>query len=126
MSAKTLHQQKRERPKLRRRWLDDLTSLALWSIALGTVAILLWIVGEMAYKGASAVLSLSYWTGVPSNAGRAGGILSLLVSTLCVLGLSLLVCVPHSLSSTTQRLQRTWRRVSGHCRCMCSASSQTT
>jgi phosphate transport system permease protein len=78
----------------RAHWKDIAVSSLLWSIALGTVAILLWIVSEMAYKGASAVLSVSYWTTLPANAGREGGILSLLVSTVWVLGLSLVLCVP--------------------------------
>ena len=77
-----------------RRLLDAATTVLLWVIALGTIAALLWIVGEIAYRGAREALSWSYWSTLPSDAGRAGGISSLLVSTLWVLGLGMLLAVP--------------------------------
>jgi phosphate transport system permease protein len=78
----------------RRRLLDLVTTGSLWVIALGTIAALLWIVGEITYYGAREALSWSYWSTLPSNAGREGGISSLLVSTVWVLSLAMLLAVP--------------------------------
>ena len=79
---------------LGRRLLDAFATISLWAIALATIAVLLWIIGEIAYYGAREALSWSYWSTLPSNAGREGGISSLLVSTVWVLGLAMLLAVP--------------------------------
>lgn len=77
---------------------DILAAALLWSLGLATVAVLFWIIGDMAWRGAEAVFDLSYWTEAPTRAGRAGGIWPLLVSTVIVLGIGLLFAIPLGLA----------------------------
>jgi phosphate transport system permease protein len=100
----------------RRRLLDAATTVSLWVVALCTIAVLLWIIGEITYYGAREALSWSYWSTLPSNAGREGGISSLLVSTVGVLGLAMLLAVPMGflcaiwLSEAKETLASRWVR----------------
>lgn len=78
----------------RRRLRDAATTCLLWILALSTLAALFWIVIDVAGQGARTALSWDYLTTPPSDAGRGGGISSLLVSTVLVLALGLAVAVP--------------------------------
>jgi phosphate transport system permease protein len=78
----------------RRRLLDGAVTAALWVVALATVGVLLWILVEVAAQGAREALAPGYLTELPRDAGRAGGIASLLVSTALVLAIGLLVALP--------------------------------
>ena len=71
---------------------DRLATFVIWSAALLVTVVFLWLLGEIVWSGVGQ-LSWSFLTDAPRNAGRAGGIAPILVST----GLLLLVCLGVSL-----------------------------
>lgn len=71
---------------------DRLATMAMWTAATVVTGMFLWLVGDIVRTGAGQ-LSWSFVTEVPHNAGRAGGIGPIIVST----GLLLLVCLGVSL-----------------------------
>ena len=74
-------------------WPDRAVASLVWLVALLVTGSLLWIVGDLARHGAPE-LSWSFLTDSPRDAGRAGGILPVVVSTLMILGICLAVCLP--------------------------------
>ena len=74
-----------------------LTSL-VWVAATLVVAMFLWLLGDLLFHGFNK-LSLSFLTDVPQNSGREGGIASILVSTLLILGVALLATLPLGLGT---------------------------
>src|SRR5690606_2261956 len=62
-------------------------------VVLCVSGIFLWILLDL-IRGGSAVLSWDFLTSMPRDTGRAGGIGSILVSTLLVLSIALLVALP--------------------------------
>jgi phosphate transport system permease protein len=76
-----------------RRGPDRLAALALWGIALGVMGTLGWILVDLLRFGLGGV-SWSFLTEAPRDAGRAGGIGPILVSTVWILAVSLVVAVP--------------------------------
>lgn len=86
--------------KLNQRFLskDNLTSAFLWSCAIVVVSFLSWILLDILVQGCSH-LSLSFFTQLPKDAGREGGILSILLSTLLILLVTLVTSIPLSLAT---------------------------
>ncbi|MBW4427770.1 MAG: phosphate ABC transporter permease PstA [Nostoc desertorum CM1-VF14] len=74
----------------RREWLA--TSL-VWATAAFVTAIFLWIVSDILWHG-MANLSWEFLISEPENAGREGGIASILVSTVLIIGVCMTVCLP--------------------------------
>lgn len=74
----------------RREWLP--TTL-VWAVALLVTGVFGWILGDILWHGA-AQLSWEFLLQAPEDAGRAGGIGPILVSTLLILGVCLAVSVP--------------------------------
>jgi phosphate transport system permease protein len=70
----------------------------LWSVSMGVCALLVWIVVDLAWRGLGD-LSLEFLTANPRDAGRAGGIWSLLVSTAWIVGTAAAVALPIGLFS---------------------------
>ncbi len=83
---------------LRLRIKDSLLLSVLWAACALVLLMLLWLVYDVVRLGAGQ-MSWSYFTNLPSDAGRQGGISSILVSTLAIVSLALLVVVPLGLAS---------------------------
>lgn len=72
---------------------DRVLAVASGFAALAALGVFLWIVGDLAMRGASQ-LSWKFATGEVEDAGRSGGIGPILVSTALILSLSLAVALP--------------------------------
>ena len=77
-------------PHLRR---DRIVAAAAWGAALLVLAGFAWLLGDLMLHAAGH-LSWSFLVDAPRNAGRAGGIGTVLVSTLLLLGVALVVVLP--------------------------------
>jgi phosphate transport system permease protein len=76
---------------------DRLLSMAVILVAASVALVFVGIVGDLIWHGASH-LSWRFITDVPENSGRAGGVSSILVSTLLVLVVALSITVPVGLA----------------------------
>lgn len=76
---------------------DRLFSALIWCAAVLVVASLAWVLADVAVKGVSH-LSWSFLLAEPLDAGRSGGIATILVSTLLILLVALLASVPLGLA----------------------------
>jgi phosphate transport system permease protein len=74
-------------------WSDRIVTLMVWSAALLVTGLFVWIVGDLLRHGLPH-LSWGFLTDSPLDAGRAGGIAPILISTLMILGVCLTVSVP--------------------------------
>jgi phosphate transport system permease protein len=74
-------------------WPDRVATVAVWAAAVVTAGIFVWIVGDLIRLGAMNVTS-SFIVDAPRDAGRAGGIGPMLVSTLLILAVCLATSVP--------------------------------
>lgn len=74
-------------------WPDRVATAAMWSVALLVVAVFALIVGDLLRHGLGH-LSWEFLTQAPRDAGRAGGIAPILVSTGLILGVCLAVSIP--------------------------------
>jgi len=74
----------------RREWL---AAAVIWSAALVVTGLFLWIVGDIVRHGIGQI-SWGFITAAPADAGRAGGIGPILVSTLLILGVCMAVSIP--------------------------------
>jgi len=72
---------------------DRVIAAILWTVALAVTATSLWIASDLLAGGLSQ-LSIGFLTEAPSDAGRAGGIGPILVSTLLIVGVCVAVAVP--------------------------------
>jgi len=72
---------------------ERLWELALWTISMGVCLLLVWIVGDLAWRGAGS-LSAEFLLDEPQRAGREGGIGSLLVSTTWIVGTATAAALP--------------------------------
>lgn len=70
----------------------------IWCVALLVLMVLLWLVQGLLDQGL-AKLSFEFLFSQPQNAGRDGGIMSILVATLLILAVTLLVALPLGLAS---------------------------
>jgi len=77
---------------------DAVAHLAIWAAALAVASAFLWILADVLLRGA-ALLSVEYLTRAPLDAGRAGGIAPILVSTLLIVAVCMAVAVPLGLGS---------------------------
>lgn len=78
--------------------LERAVSLAAWLAAATITAVFLWIVGDMVRRG-MAELSWSLLIDSPRDAGRAGGLAPMIVSTLMLMGVCLAASVPIGLGT---------------------------
>lgn len=76
----------------RARMQDRLATVVLWSVAALVTAVFAWLLGDILWHGAGR-LSWDFLASLPRNAGREGGILSILAATFLIL----LVCMAASL-----------------------------
>lgn len=83
---------------MRSRTIDSAVAIAAWLTALGVIMAFVWLVSDVVMTGLPR-LSWNFLWGSPLDAGRAGGILPMLVSTLWILAVCLLVCVPLGLAT---------------------------
>ena len=74
-------------------WRERFVAGALWAVALAVIAIFAWIVGDLFYHGAKQ-LTFEFLLQPPQQAGRAGGISTVLVGTLCIIGVTLGSALP--------------------------------
>ena len=77
---------------------DRLATIAAWSCATVVTGVFLWLLTDIAWSGVGH-LSWSFLTEAPRNAGRAGGIGPILVSTGLLLGVCLGVSLPVGLGT---------------------------
>ncbi len=76
-----------------RDWPDIIIGWMVWLVALLITGVFIWIMGDLIRHGLPH-LSWSFLVEMPSDAGRAGGIGSIVVSTLLLLAVCLAVSVP--------------------------------
>jgi phosphate transport system permease protein len=74
-------------------WSDRIATAAMWLVALVVSAVFVAIVGDLLRHGAADV-SWRFMVDAPRDAGRAGGIGPIIVSTLSILALTLAASVP--------------------------------
>lgn len=72
---------------------DRLFAAGIWSVAIVLMALLLWVLGDLAWYGLSH-LSWNFLVAEPADAGRSGGIAPILVSTFLILLVTLFVSLP--------------------------------
>lgn len=89
----------------RNRRRDMLVTGAIWCAAGSVVAILGWILLDIGIRGLSQV-SFAFLTEAVEDAGRAGGIGPILVSTMLLLGVTLVIAVPLSLATAIELTDR--------------------
>jgi phosphate transport system permease protein len=77
---------------------ERVASAALWITASLVTGTLVWVIADVAREGASE-LSWSYLVDLPGDAGRAGGIASILVSTTAILAVCMLAAFPLGLGA---------------------------
>lgn len=77
---------------------DRLFTLAVWNAAALVACVFLWLLGDLVWHGMPH-LSWSFLVTGPVNAGRAGGIAPILVSTVLILAVALAVAVPLGLGA---------------------------
>lgn len=92
-----------------RRSADRRIAALVWTIALGVAASLGWILFDLLRHGLG-VLSWDFFVSAPRDAGRAGGIGTILVSTLAILGVCLAISVPIGLGSAAYLAELTRRQ----------------
>jgi len=79
-------------------YADILLSLLVWAVAICVTAVFVWISVDIVWHGAGQ-LDWEFLTTEPENAGREGGIASILVSTGLLLSVCLGVAVPLGLGT---------------------------
>jgi phosphate transport system permease protein len=72
---------------------DRLAAAAVWTAAVLVAGVFLWVTADVAARGL-AHLSWDFVLEAPRDAGRAGGILPILVSTALILAVCLAIAVP--------------------------------
>lgn len=79
-------------------WADLCFGAGIRLVALVVVLALAWVLWDVVSQGWTR-LSWSYWVTDPSDAGRAGGIAPILVSTLALLAVALVAALPLGLGT---------------------------
>ncbi len=77
---------------------DAAAHLVVWGAALGVASAFAWILADVLAQGVSH-LSAELLVAPPADAGRAGGIAPILVSTALIVGVCMVVAVPLGLGS---------------------------
>lgn len=73
--------------------METFAALVLWTLFMLTAGLFFWILGDIVWKGIP-LISWEFLTEVPRNAGRDGGIASVLVATASIVGICMLVALP--------------------------------
>jgi len=77
---------------------EQLTAMMLWASAVLVTGLFVWIVGDFVYHGLGQI-SWSFLVTAPRDAGRAGGIGPVIVSTLLIVLMCMIVAVPIGLGT---------------------------
>ncbi len=77
---------------------EGFAGFVLWSVAAFIVAVFAWLMADILIHGA-AQISWDFLSTAPEKAGRRGGILPILVSTLLIMGVCLLAALPIALGT---------------------------
>lgn len=78
--------------------MNRLFSCAIWSAAALLTSAFAWLLGDLIWQGV-AHLSWAFLVSEPMNAGRSGGIASILVSTVLILTVALMAAIPLGLGA---------------------------
>ena len=89
---------------------ERLAAGLLWVAAIFVVSVLGWILFDILFRGISQ-LSFSFLVAAPEDAGRAGGIGTIITSTLLILAVTLAVAAPLSLASAIALAETTRKRL---------------
>lgn len=73
--------------------IPPLSTIIIWAIAIFVTAIFFWILSDIIWHGGGQI-SWEFLTTQPQNAGREGGISSIIVSTILILAVCIIVTVP--------------------------------
>lgn len=84
---------------MRSRTRNPVGMLLVWAAPLGVAGVFGWILADLAWSGIGH-LNLAFLTAAPEDAGRAGGVGPILVSTLLILGVCMGVAVPLGLGTS--------------------------
>ena len=85
---------------------ERIAVVVVWTAAASIVGVLAWILADIFLKGMSQ-LSLPFLWDPMEDAGRGGGIASIIVSTLAILAVTLSVAVPLSLATAIALTEHT-------------------
>ncbi len=77
---------------------DRIAAVVFPTMAAMVAGVFFWLLFDLIRHGAGQI-SWDYLTGVPENAGRSGGILPILVSTLLILAICLATAAPLGLGA---------------------------
>lgn len=88
---------------------EGLAQFVIWSAAAAVATVFLLIVGDLVWHGVGRI-SWAFLTEAPTQAGRAGGIGPILVSTVLILAVCLAVAVPIGLGSAVLLAEYTSER----------------
>jgi len=72
---------------------DALASAIVWTMALLVAGMFFWLLGDIVWHGLGRI-SWAFLTEAPRSAGRVGGILPIIVSTVLILGVCMAVALP--------------------------------
>lgn len=87
---------------------DQLLTFTVWFSAALVIGAFIWMLSDLTLHGI-AKLSWSFLVSAPENAGRAGGIGPILVSTLLILGVALMATIPLGLGTAVYLSEYTYR-----------------
>ena len=87
-----------DRGRVTSRSSDRLFTYSIWGAALLVFAVFMWVLGDLAWQGVPH-LSWSFIFSEPQNAGRAGGIAPILISTLLIILVALAAAIPLGLGA---------------------------
>ncbi len=84
---------------MRAKTADRLATVFFWILGMASVAVLLFIVGEIFAHGISTAIKPSFFLGKPEVMKEGGGILPMIVSSIYLAALTLLISLPLSLGA---------------------------
>lgn len=85
---------------------ERVAAVVMWTVAAAIVGVLGWILFDIAVRGLLHV-SIGFLVKGPEDAGRAGGIGPMIVSTLLILAVTMIVAVPISLATAVALAEHT-------------------
>ena len=90
---------------------EFLVTSAVWICAVLVMAIVGWLLADIAFRGMSHI-SVAFLTEEVTDAGRSGGIGPIILSTALILGVALAIAIPLSMATAialTERIEQdTW------------------
>src|SRR5687767_104444 len=81
-----------------RAWPDAMLAAAAWTAALVVTGTFVWMISDVVVTGMGKI-SWSFLTEAPRDAGRAGGIAPILVSTFLIMLVCMATSVPRALAT---------------------------